>query len=1081
MRNRIKDSIKKPKIVFIITAILLVILSLTISYAAFSDHLTITNIVSHIRVYKEVRINGVTTSSGAVSDLDYNTNSILNTVYIPAGESVTYSVTATNLGNVPVAVSAVSFSNGNGAVANLSSEISTNNYIKICDDNNPNNCTNGVSKTFDVTITNTGSSTISTNLDVNLTFLEVYTINYEGNLLSERVAGSNYTYTFPSNAPAKLAKISGTCDSFNYTSGTLTITNIGSNLNFAEAHTITYNGENQGYIADGGTYTYTFESQWPATVVKESGTSGNLTYQNHTITIPNVTSDIVLTGTIGKVEITRIQYVEGTAKNVVENPPSQPTFHDMDAAFNVTFQRPEGSTETDFEIIYEVDIKNTHYDDYIFRGFDFHPTITASADSDTANLELIPIGINNGDSIAEGTTKTFRVKLKLETNNPDGNYGTSSQTQVDTTPDTEEETGTITATISPTTGNLRAPNTRAEFTLSVTSTYQSEREFNLILSNSNLEIVDNNGNAIENLTIHGESTETYTIYIKSVTGATYLQNTTTTNVYLGTAGSPNISIDTLTLNVDIYDVPDNKPPIVGNVQISMHRDSNNVPTVGQIDVTWDRIDNGGYPVTDYVIQLYNSSNTLVGTAGHTNAARPREYSFTGIADGTYKAVVYGIDTKQDGSISNSGASYASASTGTANGYASASNSSPFKWRFNVDTSGITSNLTIGGNDNYGVAYLDDEYTLTVTARGNTSGVANKAPEDLTVTMGTNNQKLTKGTDYDYSRSGTNDTVGTLKIHKNVIKDNLKISGDHIEGCLVEGTKILLANGKYKNIENVTYDDLLLVYSHETGKFVPEYPIWIENTVTTNIYQENTFSDGTVLKTVGYHGIFEPELGRFVSVDNPKEFHVGSKVAKMKKDGTGFETVTVTKIEKKLEKVRYYQVASTRYFNVIANDFITTDGHVEISNLYGFNNDLTWPKEIRAYAMQNVYSYDELSDSIPYYIFKGMRAEEGKILANYGISIHEYKSFIKMISNLGGMLKPPINNLGRNMWMVTTSEDNVTDLNKNTYLQYEGTNFTLPKSKKNDFIGWYSTSDNKVYYPGDKITIYHGMYFEAIYK
>ena len=238
------------------TIILLVIIIMTIGYAAFSDQLTITDTVAHVRAYKLVRINGVSTASGSVSNLDYDSDSILNTVSIPAGESVTYSVTATNLDYIPVAVSAVSFTNGNSTVSNLSANIpsNSNGYLKICDTNDV--CTGGVSKTFDITITNTGSSTISTNLDVNLTFTEVYDISYEGNKIGEALAGSTYTKTFDAPAPTKLSKTSGDCDSYTYSNGTLTVINVESNLEFTEAHTITYNGEVQGYINDGGTYTY---------------------------------------------------------------------------------------------------------------------------------------------------------------------------------------------------------------------------------------------------------------------------------------------------------------------------------------------------------------------------------------------------------------------------------------------------------------------------------------------------------------------------------------------------------------------------------------------------------------------------------------------------------------------------------------------------------------------------------------------------------------------------------------------------------------------------------------------------------
>ena len=1067
MRNNKK--IQNNKVVLLSTIILLVIIIMTIGYAAFSDQLTITDTVAHVRAYKVVRINGVTTSSGSVSNLDYDSNSILNTVSIPAGESVTYSVTATNLGSVPVAVSAISFTNGNGTVSNLSSDLSSDEYIKICDGND---CTGGVSKTFDITITNTGSSMISTNLDVNLTFTEVYDISYEGNIIGEALAGSTYTKTFDSPAPAKLAKKSGTCDSFDYTNGTLTVINVGSNLDFTEAHAIIYNGEVQGYKNDGETYTYTFESKWPATVVKESGTSGDLTYENHTITIPNVRSDIELTGTIGKVEITRIEYVEGSAKNVLENPPTQPTFHDMDANFSVTFQRPEGSTETDFEITYEVDVTNSHYNDYIFRGFDFHPTIDASADSDTATLELIPVGIANGDTIANGTTKTFRVTLKLETNNPDGSYGTSGSTQVDTTPDTEEETGEVTATISQTTGDLRSQDgentTLAPFTLNVTNTFQSARDFKLSLSNSNLEVVNCNGNALGNLSINGETTaEPYQICIQAVEGATFLKNTTTTNIFIGTPGNANVLVSSLTLNVNIYDVPDITPITVGNANLEYYYDTtNNKPT---IKATWDRIDKGGMGVSKYVATLYKTDGTIEDTC--EASATPRSCLFSTVAENTnYYVVVYGIDEAP-----NSGESYVSSAT-TDNGYATKSSNQSFTWTYSVSTSGLSgfSSLTAPSGSSTASAIRGSTYTLKLKTSGNYWSTTGYVPDDISVSMvGTNN--LSNGNGYDYTTSSN--SQATLKVYN--VTGNITLSGSAT--CLVEGTKILLANGEYKNIENIDYDDLLMVHNYETGELTYEYPIWIEKTKRNISYQENTFSDGTILKTIGWHGVFETELNRFVSVDNPEEFHVGSKIAKLNKDRTGYDEVTVTNIEQKNELVSYYHVVSTRYYNIIANDILTTDGTTVLSNLYGFSENITWPSDIRKMAMQDVYKYEDLSDAIPYYMFKGMRAEEGKILANYGLDLNTFKGYLIKNQNNPDMLKTPIQFFGKNMWMVTTSEDNVTDLNKNNYLRYEGTEYTVPKPKDKNIVGWLNTSDNTIYQPGDNVTVYHGMHFEAIYK
>ena len=1049
-----KEKVAKRIILYTIIMFVVIIL-FTIGYAAFSDDLTISDAVTHVRVDKVVRINGATSSSSTVSNIDYASKGVMSTVYIPAGSSVTYNVTVTNLGNVPVAVSNAVVKSGGNQLSNVSTNISSNNYIKICDNGN---CTNGVSMVIPITITNNGSSAIDSDIILDLTYTEVYTITYDNNQLGEVLAGSNFTYQFPTNgAPSRLNKVSGTCDSYNYVANTrtLTVTNVGSNLEFSQSYVIYLNGEGIGTVARGGTFTQTL-TEWPVSMTADSGTYGNFTYQNHTVTLTNVRSNVQLTGVFGTVSVTNVTHVAGSDKNVASA--STPTYSGMDVSFSVVFQRPEGSTETDFETVYTVEITNTHYNDYIFRGFDFHPNITASADSDTATLDLTPIGIDNGDVIASGETKTFQVKLSLITNNPDGSYSTQTGTTIDTTPDDNEEVGDITATISPSTGDLTSPNTMAAFTLTATNTYSNQKTFRLVSSNSNLELVDINGNPLGDLTIFGETARNYTIYVKCAQGATFITNTAQTAIYLNTEGTANTLVSYLTFDVDVYDVPDTTKVTVGNAELTYYYDTSD--KLPKIKASWDRIDIGGSPVVNYVVNVYNSSNTKV-TYCETQSST-RECYFTNLSENTtYYIIVYGEDE-----AGNTGENDVGSAT-TNNGYATRSPNASFTWRYTVNTSNV-SNLTVGGDGS--TAIRGASHTITVTASGSSNGIAYTAPESVTVTM-----TGSSGNFYTYTRSGSNNTVGTIVISN--VTGNISVTAQRAGGCLIEGTKILLANGKYKNIEDIKYDDLVMAYSYYAGSLVPVYPIYIETGANTDEYQEITFSDDSVLKTYSYHGVYETALKRFVSVDNPEEFHVGSKIAKVTKDGKGYETVTVKSIETKYETVKYYLFATTKYFNVIANDIITTDGNLALSNLYGFTDDITWPKEVRDYALQDVYSYSELSDVMPYYMFKGMRAGEGKFLTNFGLDLSTYRQFIRMIND--ERIIRPINILGRNMWMVTTSLDNVTELNKHNYLHPEGYIYTLPEAK--NVVSWTNTSDNITYLPGDKVTIYYGTHFVANYK
>jgi hypothetical protein len=197
------------------------VLFLTIGYSAFSDQLTITNSVAVVRADINLRITDVTTSSSYVNSYNYTSESITGEINIPAGESITYSVSVRNLGNVPVALSDISFSNGNNSLSTLSTTVNNTNYIKICD--NKNVCKTNAYKTFDITITNTGNTTINANnFNVNFTFTPFYTVTYNDDVIGDVLTGETFTYEFTNNTPSSITVDSGTCGTPSINNNTLT-------------------------------------------------------------------------------------------------------------------------------------------------------------------------------------------------------------------------------------------------------------------------------------------------------------------------------------------------------------------------------------------------------------------------------------------------------------------------------------------------------------------------------------------------------------------------------------------------------------------------------------------------------------------------------------------------------------------------------------------------------------------------------------------------------------------------------------------------------------------------------------------
>ena len=75
-----------------------------------------------------------------------------------------------------------------------------------------------------------------------------------------------------------------------------------------------------------------------------------------------------------------------------------------------------------------------------------------------------------------------------------------------------------------------------------------------------------------------------------------------------------------------------------------------------------------------------------------------------------------------------------------------------------------------------------------------------------------------------------------------------------------------------------------------------------------------------------------------------------------------------------------------------------------------------------------------------------------------------------------MIREPITIDNNRYWMVTTSLDNVTENNKKSFLRKEGSYYKLPIVSEVNY--WFSTTDNKIYNPGEYIRVNHGMHFIA---
>ena len=739
-----------------------------------------------------------------------------------------------------------------------------------------------------------------------------------------------------------------------------------------------------------------------------------------------------LNGTVGikpqgKMEITNITLTSSQNASSVEDP----TYEDLSASFNITFRRANGNAR--YNAVYSITLTNNTFYSHSIDANDFNLNLSSN---NGGTVNPVVSGIEQGEIIAPGSSKTFTLTINFTPRNGGGNtYVVSGDVEVVT--EEQAETGSIIGSILTTTPLNLVNNNIAPVQISVINTYTTSKTFTISSASNKFEVTNQSGNALSELTINANSTTNYTIYLKRINNA-FASSPQTTSLNLTTTQSGTTSIGTIQANVPVDStIVDNDAPIISNVNATQTN------TSGTARVTWNGTDDNG--ITNYTVMYYkvvNGNQTLVDTI--TTPSNSTSIDISNLDDATYVFKVYGTDefgnTASQNEINN-----ATTNSGTC----SISEQIVFKWNCSITYN--LSNIT-SSNTNANIT-TNSSYTTTLSPANGNLLLRYSLPTSITVTMG--GTTLTEGTNYTYDAS-----TGEVSI-PNVTGDLVIAATANAQQCLIEGTQIRLANGTTKNIENITYSDLLQVWNYKTGSIGYSYPIWIEKTHSTKMYTEYVFSDGNKLNISGSHGVFNTDTNTFIKIEDLK---IGDHIAKVDNKGK-LHKVSLTKKRQVIKKVKYYHVVSTYFYDIIANNYVTTDDEVSLTNIYKFNSNIKWLN----YTSTNRYSYNDFKDILPYSMYKGLRVEDAKKLP---IDIDMFKYYLLKNQLNEDMYKLPITDKkGNVLW--TISVDSKKELLK------EGTYYKLPNNSK---VKYYIESNTmEKYDKNEKIKVIHSTHFISVPK
>lgn len=409
------------------------------------------------------------------------------------------------------------------------------------------------------------------------------------------------------------------------------------------------------------------------------------------------------------------------------------------------------------------------------------------------------------------------------------------------------------------------------------------------------------------------------------------------------------------------------------------------------------------------------------------------------------------------------------------------------------------------------AYIDALPLIGLGESNHTLGI-DHIQEQIVLQRTTDNTKLfgtaTDETYFNHSEVPVTVEYSTTDASKVKSGDSLKlvIKFEIMESvqCFTGETLVTLADGSTKQIKDVTYDDLLMVYDFDRGEFSASYPIWIAKVGEYNHYYKMTFSDGSYVNIVLSHRLFTLTDMDFEKSIDATYSSIGKEFVKQVLDENGrpkFVSVTCTNIERIDETVKYYNMVTSQSLNFFSNGFMGATG---IANLYHFErnekgNIVHKQSELERcksgttdWETGTQFAYDKYDQSkITEEVYTAYRLSEIRNMADcwindpsspyYAIAQKYGKKVVydKAIEVVNDYFKD-----GYIESLRSTKEQLKITFSDRTFsekVNYKDV-ITLPQaSVEQNFVGWYNTYDGKIYQSGDSVEIHMNTHFIARYS
>ncbi len=206
-------------------------------------------------------------------------------------------------------------------------------------------------------------------------------------------------------------------------------------------------------------------------------------------------------------------------------------------------------------------------------------------------------------------------------------------------------------------------------------------------------------------------------------------------------------------------------------------------------------------------------------------------------------------------------------------------------------------------------------------------------------------------------------------------------------CLIEGTAVTMADGTYKNVEDIGVGELLRTWDFETGAYSVQPVLVLERSVDTDRYVEIELANGKSIAFSWSQTFFDIEIMDWITIfeDSVEEF-IGKKIMIEGTDGPDFTEIIGYKFIS--SRTNVYEIVTAYDYNYFANNVLTIMPLMPEHSFFKIDSDYAYDpilkqKDIDVYGL---YRYEDFADLLSHQQFDMTNVKYWKIAVCKGYCV-----------------------------------------------------------------------------------------------